>query len=1571
MNLIYYKEIFSSQKKIAIDNDNIDDIEDMLKTTQPDEITDIADAKIYLEILENFREYVEKVTTKNGKNFANTLRNMLSVGEDGVYSNKLRFILELIQNVDDCDYSDESKRELDIKFGVSDGTIVLTYNEDGFKPQNVFAITGIAESGKNISPEKLEIGEKGIGFKSVFGVAEKVTIQSGYFSFELHRNHFTVPIPCYDNFIPVKGTKLTLYVGHNLVESLYSQIATEYCNEEVLLNKNPLLFLNKLTSLKFYIDGFRSLIFNVTRIETNQDSEFKIEENVKISVDLKDSHSNRGTKNINKEVICYRYTAPILYNRKMCSERYGEDTPFENKKMSLHAIIPYMSSTNNISKGSLYSFLPTQLKFSMPFVCHVPFKLDGSREFVDPQNNNSWFLHSSSELSNFISKVYKDLAHRVKNEIIHYLPDKNSYYFVNDSEKAKCLLQEQLKATALLNSPIFNTIDNNYKPINEVITFDYTGDIFTLEKIYSLFELKEELFIPPAEISLKKYGFKVFSNVYDEVFNVALKVPKHTRLALEILNEIDDFDYGKIIENTDSLTFSLAQVKEFRKYKKLIKAFNLHATEKLKNKMRPSYKVNYDTSKTVDIENLDPDDPIDISDLDEISSRYLSLINSKALLIASNNEKFNFIANNILILSEKSPIKSFAHFCSSLDKNDLFAANLTIKQASRELNDADNSLDASEYLRMLRGVRGTIQKALGKKAYQNYIKIINDSGSDANRFINELLQNADDCRYERLSDKDTPTFSLEIIDNKLITSYNEDGFTNENVRSITAIGESTKKQISCMSDGDNFEIGEKGVGFKSVFAAAKTVHIHSNDFHFELNDETPTIPNVIPSLNSKITGTRMEFNMKNRLDSNFFSEEKVLSLCLCLRTLKKIKLGTFDIQIIDDGSERVIIIGNSKYSYKVIRYKFEVSDEEALNERTSNQRNISKSQFISCYVPIDNKSKVYYLYNGLPTKTESRIPLIIDAPFELTTSRDETLESKWNTIIKDEIYNAIISVIIQMRETMKIDVLSFVSLSYSGNQYNLNMFSDKKLNNSDFIEKLSNLKIIATLGSNAYSTPSNSNIVRIPNILHTLIEKGEDVDIPLETIIANKGQSRYDSILNYFKVPKLDTSEFIDKIEMLIPSHIENKNFREELYAYLIAVSEKESYYLKNRIKKLPIIPIKGLSDDLTLYVPWQDNKIFVKDDSGVSTNDYYFLQTDLLSRSDCEKILGVHINIMDEIYAQSMYIDAFKSKVSKFNDIELYNYIIGEFQNNHSMFLSCEDTIVSEFQKKRLPFKLENGKIRRGKFFTSKMEPHYFNGSIVSSLLVDKECNPLLKLIDLTNIENSNYDDFRIENNLESEDIEDFQDINFKYGVEILKGCVNDDLISDELMEIYNLRGLDNTEIDEDYDFPNQPLKSISGLKAHIRKIGLSKIVDETVEINKLFVEFPNGIKTSLDVEKTNARNDIIQRYTPDENRYVCFCQMCKSVKPHKFIEVNSIELSPKYYWSQMRLSLCLECSKTFSDLRKNNDFRSKFINELKSIDFNSDEPIDVKIGTEIITFNQTHLAEIQEILKTISECY
>ncbi|MBQ8135261.1 MAG: ATP-binding protein [Clostridia bacterium] len=100
----------------------------------------------------------------------------------------------MIQNVDDCDYEKPEFCCLDINFDFNQNQIVLTYNETGFTPANVFAITGIAEAAKNITSTKNEIGEKGIGFKSVFGVAEKVWIRSGFFSFELSKKSFTIPV---------------------------------------------------------------------------------------------------------------------------------------------------------------------------------------------------------------------------------------------------------------------------------------------------------------------------------------------------------------------------------------------------------------------------------------------------------------------------------------------------------------------------------------------------------------------------------------------------------------------------------------------------------------------------------------------------------------------------------------------------------------------------------------------------------------------------------------------------------------------------------------------------------------------------------------------------------------------------------------------------------------------------------------------------------------------------------------------------------------------------------------------------------------------------------------------------------------------------------------------------------------------------------------------------------------------------------------------------------------------------------------------------------------------------------
>lgn len=67
------------------------------------------------------------------------------------------------------------------------------------------------------------------------------------------------------DFEPVAGTRLTLFVAPELSYRIYRSFVNEYCKRDALFNKNPLLFLNKLTELRLYIDGFRSLKFSVSR----------------------------------------------------------------------------------------------------------------------------------------------------------------------------------------------------------------------------------------------------------------------------------------------------------------------------------------------------------------------------------------------------------------------------------------------------------------------------------------------------------------------------------------------------------------------------------------------------------------------------------------------------------------------------------------------------------------------------------------------------------------------------------------------------------------------------------------------------------------------------------------------------------------------------------------------------------------------------------------------------------------------------------------------------------------------------------------------------------------------------------------------------------------------------------------------------------------------------------------------------------------------------------------------------------------------------------------------------------
>ena len=284
-------------------------LQDGLKNTAVSELQTREDHEDYLQLLNSFRSSIAANDRLHGKNFIKQLTSMLSTGEDGVYDNSLRYIFELIQNVDDCDYQDPLNASLQIKFSENSGRIILKYNETGFTPLNIFAVTGIAEAAKNIQAGKVQIGEKGIGFKSVFGVAHRVWIQSGKFSFALDRDAFCVPIPIYDErYEEIDGTKLTLFADPAVIRDTYQKIARMYGRPNAVLQNNPILFLNKLTKLRFFTDEFDSLEFYVSQRESLEKKEahdlhdLHFEKEVVVSADI----VSRKGYNLNNSIRCVR-----------------------------------------------------------------------------------------------------------------------------------------------------------------------------------------------------------------------------------------------------------------------------------------------------------------------------------------------------------------------------------------------------------------------------------------------------------------------------------------------------------------------------------------------------------------------------------------------------------------------------------------------------------------------------------------------------------------------------------------------------------------------------------------------------------------------------------------------------------------------------------------------------------------------------------------------------------------------------------------------------------------------------------------------------------------------------------------------------------------------------------------------------------------------------------------------------------------------------------------------------------------------------------------------------------------
>jgi hypothetical protein len=312
--------------------------------------------------------------------------------------------------------------------------------------------------------------------------------------------------------------------------------------------------------------------------------------------------------------------------------------------------------------------------------------------------------------------------------------------------------------------------------------------------------------------------------------------------------------------------------------------------------------------------------------------------------------------------------------------------------------------------------------------------------SETNHFVLELVQNADDNSY---GPKINPSLSIQISPSQLVVSNNEIGFSEENVRALCNAGDSSKKKNSGF-----IGIGEKGIGFKSVFAVTDKPEIHSNGFHFRFDATDKNdpfrylLPHWIESPSNEIEPSLTWIVLPSRkgvvFSKDIFAgiDERLL---LFLNKLRNLEIKTpYDVQAYSREDKKGITTLSVTHTsqrhgkQRSITHYLRCSHSVLMHDVTEEKRASIKESEIILAFPItpsglpDPKTKCA-TYAFLPIRPYG-FSFCIQADFLLSSGREDILKnSPWNQKLRDQIATAFISALelFKASEALAFNYLSF------------------------------------------------------------------------------------------------------------------------------------------------------------------------------------------------------------------------------------------------------------------------------------------------------------------------------------------------------------------------------------------------------------------------------------------------------------------------------------------------------------------------------------------------------------------
>ncbi|XP_056016364.1 uncharacterized protein LOC125663893 [Ostrea edulis] len=120
-------------------------------------------------------------------------------------------------------------------------------------------------------------------------------------------------------------------------------------------------------------------------------------------------------------------------------------------------------------------------------------------------------------------------------------------------------------------------------------------------------------------------------------------------------------------------------------------------------------------------------------------------------------------------------------------------------------------------------------------------RLSKDLYSKDTHFVLELIQNADDNSYpDDLQKNDCPSVQFVMRLDGVVVLNNENGFREKDIRALCDVGRSTKGKHKAGY------IGQKGIGFKSVFRVTDGPEVHSNGFHIKFDVQSGPTGYILP-----------------------------------------------------------------------------------------------------------------------------------------------------------------------------------------------------------------------------------------------------------------------------------------------------------------------------------------------------------------------------------------------------------------------------------------------------------------------------------------------------------------------------------------------------------------------------------------------------------------------------------------------------------------------------------------------------------------------------------------------------